>query len=140
MGDKTYISSQVDEDSELYQRFEHYVDEKGHDNKSAAVRELVNSALENENNPWYDPNRPDGTLSALLYDAEQMKHTALLIAAVLIGVSGLVTAPILPGVVDGVMMLVALLYGLTAFFGFTAPVIRRLSPLSSNPTADGVEA
>jgi hypothetical protein len=45
MGDKAYITSQIDEESELYQRFEDYVEAKGHDNKSAAVRELVHSAL-----------------------------------------------------------------------------------------------
>jgi hypothetical protein len=46
VSEKTYITSQVDEDSELYQRFEDFVEDKGHSNQSAAVRDLVRTALD----------------------------------------------------------------------------------------------
>jgi hypothetical protein len=46
VSEKTYITSQVDEDSELYQRFEDFVEEKGHSNQSAAVRDLVRTGLD----------------------------------------------------------------------------------------------
>ena len=46
MSEKTYITTQIDEESELYQRYEDFVDEKGHSSKSAATRELVRFALD----------------------------------------------------------------------------------------------
>jgi uncharacterized integral membrane protein len=46
VSDQTYLSSRVDEESELYQRFEDFVEEKGHSNDSAAVRDLVRTGLD----------------------------------------------------------------------------------------------
>lgn len=115
-------------------QIEGYQEENNLETRSNAIEVLVEESLAD------DPERPEGLLGSLLYDAEQMKHTALLVAAVLVAVSGLVTAPILPGVVDGLLMLVATLYLLTAFFGFTAPIVRRLSPSPAAGGADEVEA
>ena len=123
MGQKKYITSQVDEDSELYQRFEAYVDEAGHDNKSAATRQLVKSALDQheDDNPWHDANRPDTPMAALLYAARNIRHTAVLAMLMALVLAELLTWPLLLAPAA-----IAALYGSTAVVGWViAPIARR---------------
>jgi len=116
VGDTQYITTKVDEESDLYQRFDRYLEEAGHGNKAAATRQLVKSALddwEEQAELGYDPDRPDTVLRALLYDAKQLRHTAILISGVLFVAYSMLAAPLSYG-----FLAVSGAYAATAVLGF----------------------
>jgi hypothetical protein len=139
VGDKQYITTKVDEESDLYRRFETYLEEAGHGNKSAATRQLVKSALddwEEKQQPGHDPERPDTVLRALLYDADQMKHTALLISAVLATLSLALT---LPFYAQAPLLVFSALYGTTSFLGFASRGLGVFAGEAADTPADSAE-
>lgn len=136
MGNKEYITTKVDEESDLYQRFEAYLEEAGHGNKSAATRQLVKSALddwEDQQRPGHAPDRPDTVLRALLYDADEMKHTALLISAVLLTLSAAVTLPMYAEVP---LLAGSGLYAATAVVGFATRALGKFAGETPDAAAD----
>lgn len=146
MGENQYVAAQIDEDSPLYQRFAEYEESQGFESRSEAVRSVLRTALEEElsdDDPAADlvdsdPNRPDGLLGGLLYDANEMKHDALLISGVFWALSSMLT---LPFGLEVLFLVPALAYALTATMGWLEVARSAISPKSESDTADvGVEA
>jgi len=87
---------------------------------SEAIRSLLRTALEETERDEgqiaeSDPDRPDTVRAALLYDAESMKHDALLISGVFTALFALFA---LPFGLEVLFLLPAVAYALTAFVGY----------------------
>jgi len=109
------LGAQVEEDSELYEEFEEYKEDNAMTN-SEALRSLMRSGLEAQSSEGNDdPDRPPGVVNSLLFDAEKMKHDAVLIAAGFTIVWALLA---LPFALEAVALVPAGLYALTAALGF----------------------
>ena len=135
------IATHTPEGSDLPERVEEFREENDMTSSAEAVRALLNAGLKAERGSGGEAAaRPEGTVTALLFDARQGIHQWFLAALVSLLVTSYGFAASTPdpiGVVIGVIGALGVAgYGLTTVVGAAAFAAEKIGLASVSPAAD----